>query len=305
MKVECPNCGLTGQVSDVNIPPEGRNMECPRCKAMFFVEKSAPNNWADTLTDCPRCGYATYSGDRFDICPGCGLVVRDYNAQRKERGAVRTAPKQASPSAGQAALDGERIRQDLERLRQEEEKKQRMHAAGEAVPLPDEQPVPESVHVPAPVRYLGWAFVSVGFLMAVWGGKEFNDYLTLPPPPAASPDFVEPPGAVRLFVEHGFLPTLRMLLGGYTVVAGSQFLKLRSWARKGTEAAVWGGVVYVFGWQLIKLVEWLRISSDSASFLYYFAGIADALLMTVVWSVPLLAAVWYIRGDDIGEAFEE
>ncbi len=56
MKIICPDCGLSGQVSDANIPDEGRNMVCPRCKSMFPVQRTAPANWADSLTDCPECG---------------------------------------------------------------------------------------------------------------------------------------------------------------------------------------------------------------------------------------------------------
>ncbi|HEY6871184.1 MAG TPA: zinc-ribbon domain-containing protein [Geobacteraceae bacterium] len=306
MKIECPNCKLTGQVSDLSVPAEGRYMDCPRCKNSFFVNKIAPASWADTLTDCPRCGYSTYSGDRFDICPGCGLVAKDHSAQRGEQSAGRTAPQQGGAAAGgKAEIDVERMRQDLERVQREEEKKRRLHGAGEGVPMPDEQPVPESAAVPPPVRYLGWAFVTAGLLMVVWGGKEFLEYRGLAAAPAAPSEFAEPPGPARLYLGHGLLPTLQVLLGIYTVAAGSQFLKLRPWARKGVEAAAWGGIVHVAGRQLAKLIEWLRISSDSASFLYYFSGIADALLMTAIWSVPLLAAVWYLRGDDIGEAFEE
>lgn len=305
MKIECPNCSLTGQVSDINIPPEGRSMDCPRCKTTFFVGKSAPASWADTLTDCPRCGYSTYDGQRFDICPSCGLVARDHNAQLKAQGAGRTAPRQAGPSDRTAAVDGERMRQDLERLQREEEEKHRLRSAGDAMPPADEQPVPGSVVVPAPVRYLGWAFTAFGLVMVVWGGKEFFDYRKLAPVLVAASEFAEPPGPVRLYLGYGLVPTLQVLVGIYAVVAASQFLKMRSWARKGVEAAAWSGIVYGVGRQLAKLIEWLRISSDDASFLYYFAGIGDALLMTAIWSVPLLAAVWYLRGDDIGEAFEE
>ena len=300
MKIECPNCKLSGQVSDVNIPPEGRAMECPRCKQSFTVKRSAPANWAETLTDCPRCGYSTYSGERFDICPSCGLAARDRGA--RETG--RTKGLEAGRPTERPAADGERMRQDLERLVREEENRRRQYA-GEAAPPPDEQTVPESVVAPAPVRYLGWGFVALGILLAAWGVKDFSDYRALAGAPAASSGLAEPSGPVRLYLGHGLLPTLQVLLGVYAVAAGSQFLKMRQWSRRGVEAAAWSGIAYAAVRELAKLVEWLRISSDSASFLYYFAGIADALLMTAIWTLPLLAAIWYLRGDAIGEAFEE
>ncbi|TLN00954.1 hypothetical protein FDZ73_17725, partial [bacterium] len=32
MKIECPSCHLTGNINSVDVPAEGRNFECPRCK---------------------------------------------------------------------------------------------------------------------------------------------------------------------------------------------------------------------------------------------------------------------------------
>lgn len=306
MQIECPNCKLSGQVSDINIPPEGRSMECPRCKQSFIVTKRAPANWADTLTDCPRCGYAAHSGERFDICPSCGLTTKERSVQPGKAGADRKgSPGAGRPDSRSAVADSEMVRQDLERLLREEEKKRRLHATGEAAPMPDEQPVPESVVVPAPVRYLGWGVVAVGILLAVWGGKDFYDYRVLARAPAVATELAEPPGPVRLYLGRGLLPTLQVLLGVYAVAAGSQFLKMRPWSRKGVEAAAWGSIVYAAVCQLAKLIDWLRISSDGASFVYYFAGFGDALLMTAIWSLPLLAVIWYLRGDTIGDAFEE
>ena len=110
MKIECPHCRLTGQVSDASVPAEGRHMECPRCKKAFFVEKSVTASWADTLTDCPHCGYSNFSGERFDICPTCGLVAKDYSEQRNQQGGGRPAPRKAERPAD---LPGEQLGQPL------------------------------------------------------------------------------------------------------------------------------------------------------------------------------------------------
>src|SRR6266567_4649118 len=215
MKIECPHCRLTGQVSDASVPAEGRHMECPRCKKAFFVEKSVTASWADTLTDCPHCGYSNFSGERFDICPTCGLVA------------------------------------------------------------------------------------------LVWGIIGFCGYWKLTPAQAVVSEFEEPPGPVALYLTRGLLPTLQVLLGLYAAAAGSQFLQLRPWARKGVEVAAWGGIAFAVGCEVADLTAWIRRSSGSASFSYYLVGVADTLLMAAIWSAPLVVTILYLRGDTIGEAFEE
>jgi predicted Zn finger-like uncharacterized protein len=307
MKIECPHCRLAGQVSDASVPAEGRHMECPRCKTSFFVEKIVTASWADTLTDCPQCGYSNFSGERFDICPSCGLVAKDHAAQRSRQGGGRPVAGKAERPAGkpEAAVDSERLRQDLERLQRAEEQKHRLADVDAPVLPPGEPPVPEVLAVPAPVRYLGWAFVGAGLLALAWGFIGFAGYWKLTPAQAVASEYDEPPGRGMLYLTHGLLPTLQMLLGLCAAAAGSQFLKLRPWARKGAEAAVWGGIAYAAGCEVANLVAWVRRSSSSPSFAYYLAGVADALLMTAIWCAPLVVTILYLRGDTISEAFEE
>ena len=108
-----------------------------------------------------------------------------------------------------------------------------------------------------------------------------------------------------LYLQHGLLPSLQVLLGLYSAAAGHQFTMRRPWTKKGVEGAVWGGIVCVVGAEISGLVSWFRRSSDAASFRYYLVGIGDTLLMTALWSAPLCATVWFLRGDYVGEAFEE
>ena len=297
MKIECPDCKLTGEVSDVNIPAEGRNMECPRCKGTFYVKKTAPSSWTDTLTDCPECGFSTFSGERFDICPQCGLVAKDAKAKPRQRPRPGVAKEPAS-------LDPEAMRQELERLERVEMKKQRRLSGSDALLLPEEQQVPESVTVPAPVQYVGWGVVLAGLIVLVWGAKDFYEYRQYLAALAASEPEVASSGFV-LYLQHGLLPSLQVLLGVYSVAAGHHFTMLRSWARKGVEGAVWGGIACVVVVEISGLIAWFRRSSDSASFLYYLVGIGDTLLMSALWLAPLGVLVLFLRGELICDAFDD
>jgi len=304
MKIECPNCKLTGQTSDVNIPPEGRYMDCPRCKTNFFIQKTAVANWADTLTDCPECGYSSFSAERFDICPHCGLVAKTYNEQHKQQ----PGKKAALPAEEPVVVDRERMRQELERLEREETKKRRLRAESAAAPLPaampPEEPLQEELVVPAPVRYLGWGFVVAGLIVLVYGIKGWYGYWIVTPEQAVTTQFEDIPGPFKLFMTFGFPPMVQILLGICAVVTASQFLKMRPGARKWLETAAWGGIVYVIGNETANLVAAIRRSSSEASFFYYLVEAVGFVMMSTLWSAPLVAAIWYMRTDVIMDEFE-
>lgn len=299
MRIDCPNCKLSGQISDIKIAPEGQYIDCPRCKSSFFVQKSTPSRTADTLTDCPECGYSTFTDDRFDICPQCGLIAKTYNKLYKKPEKRR---KEVLTDNGPVTVDQERVRQDLERLRREEENKRNQYAGQELILPPIEQQ-PEALIIPDPVRYLSWAFIAVGVLVLLSGCKGFIEYWNFTPedPITLLPE--DRPGSIKLFFVHGLLPTLRLLLGVYMAAVGAQFLKMRTWAKKGAESAAWSGIAYVVISEAYELAGWIHRSSSSGSFLYYFLGIIDTLLMMSLWSAPLLAAIWYIRRESFDEAF--
>jgi predicted Zn finger-like uncharacterized protein len=302
MKITCPECGLSGQVSDANIPEVGRNMVCPRCKSTFPVQRTAPVDWADSMSDCPDCGYSSFTGERFDICPKCGLVAREHN----ERTRQRPLPLQSGAApVEQGGEERDYVRRELERLERDEKLRERQRAENLGVPLRDEVEAPPAPRIPDVVKYTGWACILAGLVLIASSCHGFYAYHMFVP---AEPDVIlneEPPGAFTVYCSHGLSPTLQALLGVYTVVAGVMFLKMRSLSRKLIEAAVWGGITCVVGFQIADLVGWFRRSSGVPSFFYYFTGIMNALLMTAVWSAPLFAALWFLQGEAIDKAFEE
>jgi predicted Zn finger-like uncharacterized protein len=302
MKIECPNCKLTGQVSDANIPPEGRGMECPRCKTSFFVEKTAPLNWADTVTDCPECGYSTFTAERFDICPTCGLVIKEYRERKN-----RQAPGRTANSHGEepAVMNREQMRKDLERLERENQRRRQQRAESLSAPLLREAPVPEIIVAPAPVKYLGWLFVLVALGLLTYGGKGVYDYLQMTPAQAVTTRYEDTPTTLGLYLRFGLAPILMVIMGVYFMVAGSQFLRMRPWARKAMEAASWLGIVFFTGRELAGLVVAFRRASTNAANLYYLVEFAGFVLMTACWIVPLAVAIWYLRRDLFRNIFEE
>jgi len=304
MKIECPNCKLSGQVSDINIPPEGRHMDCPRCKTNFFIQKKGGASWADTLNECPQCGYSTYSAERFDICPQCGLDAKAWNQQQRKQPPPRNA---GLPAEAPVAVDRETMRQELERLERKEAEKRRQRAESAAAPvLPSqlEEAVPTATIAPPPVRYLGWGFAAAAVVVVAFGFKGWAGYATLDPAQVAG-RYEDPPGALALFASHGLQPLVQMLLGLFVLTAAYRFLQMRPGARRLLEGAAWCGVAFVVVSEAFNMFGWIRRSSGDASLMYYLVGLSDAMLMAALWSAPLLAAIWYLRKDVIRDEFPE
>jgi hypothetical protein len=278
-------------------------MVCPRCKSTFPVQRTAPANWADSLTDCPDCGYSSFTAERFDVCPKCGLVGRDYH----ERIRQRPLPRQSgSTSPAQGGEGGDFIRRELERLERDEKNRERQRAESLGVPLRDELEAPPAPPtVPDVVKYSAGVCILAGLVLIASGCYGLYSYHMFVP---AEPDAIlneEPPGAFMVYCAQGLSPTLQALLGVYAVIAGVMFLKMHPRSRKVIEAAAWGGLAYAVGAQIADLAGWFRRSSGVPSFFYYFTGIMNALLMSAIWSAPLLAALWFLRGEAIDKAFEE
>ncbi len=51
MRVQCPKCGVGGNIPNDKIPLDGRNIVCPKCKNSFFVKKPVAEAPASTEPD--------------------------------------------------------------------------------------------------------------------------------------------------------------------------------------------------------------------------------------------------------------
>ncbi|KAF0216827.1 MAG: Zinc finger-domain-containing [Geobacteraceae bacterium] len=304
MNIQCPNCKITGQISDAKIPPEGLFMNCPKCKTGFEVRKTAASNWQETMSDCPVCQYSTFSDERFDICPNCGLVIKDYMQQQREkrgRGEKPLAERKAPPEERKVDQARERLRLEEELRRFEEEQRARrtytiqdtMNAAAEEVPA-------VAAEIPLPVKVLGWLSITVAALLIILGGKGLDAYSAWTPPEDVYLE--EPPSKLAVFFTYGLLPGVQLCLGLFALVFAGQYLKLRSWARDCLEKTFWAGLAVAFIYEITMLVIFVRKSSSGAGFGYYAVGVMDMLLMLVLWSAPVLVAIRFLReqkGSDI------
>lgn len=286
MKIQCPNCKITGQISDAKVPAEGIMMNCPKCKTPFRVKRDAASGWqsGDCMSICPGCHYSTFSDETFDICPKCGLVAREYNAKLRDK-----------------SQREERVREE-ERLRLEEEKAFRKYGIIEDVPKARAE-APAVADIPLAIQFAGWTVVAVALLLLIFGCKGLYAFYAVSSMEAADPATLEEPRTTAaLFFEFGLLPAFQTVFGAVALVVGSQFLKLRAWARNALEWAAWVGLVFMGGYELFNLVAWIRRSSSSPTISYYAIGILSALGMLAVWIAPLLFLIRFLRGSTVKKA---
>ncbi|GFE57925.1 zinc-ribbon domain-containing protein [Geobacter sp. AOG1] len=310
MKIQCPHCQLSGQISDLNVPPEGMNMDCPRCKTSFFVKKEATTSWKDTATECPACRFSTFSEERFDICPTCGLVIKDYNEKKGKGGLAPARSASSKPPRQHEALAPTEIRrraeEDLRRL--EEKNAGRSYGGSEAMPVSPPEPAAAARLLPAiplPVQLVGWVVIVVALTVMVYSLLGISSYYEKLREVAGDQFLAEEYAALHSVWGGVVFPVVQILFGAVTICVAACFLRLLPWARRGLEICAWGWLAYVAGDQLVSLVNWVQRSSSDATILYYFIGVMSMLVMLALWSVPFLAAIWFLRGDLVGDLFEE
>jgi predicted Zn finger-like uncharacterized protein len=283
MRIECPECHLAGKVNELEIPPEGRLVNCPRCKNTFHIDKPAVAAWSpDMMNVCPVCQYSTFGTEMFAVCPQCGLVGSEYQEKLRKKQELEHAQQQA---------------------RHDEELLLRSMRNPDLPQASDAEA--ERSATPLPVRYTGWACTTLGGALLCYGLYGLASYYGTDWQTALSEGRLEPLSKTEVFFRLGFLPWLFTLYSAVFLTIASQFLLLRDRARKDMERTAWAGVALCVVYETAEFISWIRISSSSPSFSYCAVGIMSSLLMTVLWSVPFLALLWFLQSETIVREFTE
>ena len=280
MKIECPSCHLSGNINAQDIPHEGRNVNCPRCKASFRVEGTKAADEAQyQMSMCPECQYSTYSEETFSVCPRCGLSGKGFQERRRRE------------------QEAERLQADLESLQQS--------YRNPDLVKPEEENQEAPTVIPQPVRLTGWACIAVGLALFVYGTYGLADYYGKDWRAILSEPLLEPLSRTAVFFRLGFIPWLITLFGTGLMVVASQFLRLRPWAHRGMVTCAWCGLAVIVIREAVGYIEWVRISSGNLSLSYHAVGIMTALLMIVLWSIPVFALHWVLEQDWVTGEFPE
>lgn len=302
MKIECPSCHLTGNVNSEDVPVEGRNFECPRCKDSFFVAKQAPDTESKRLMSmCPDCQYSTFTDEMFAVCPECGTDGRDYQKTPPRKSAGKPSQRNPLPKAVEkpdSPIDQVQIQNDFERLTRS---RRNPYFVKEAAP----EEVAKKPVLPLPVRITGWTAAGAGGVLLCSGlagllnyyGKDWQALLSVP--------FLEPVSKTSIFFKYGFFPWLRTLTGLGVIFAGIRFLALKPGIPKILAALCWASCGLILIQEAVEIVKRFLITSGTPSAIFYVDCIISYLIKVSLWSIPFLAAIWLLRRDEVIQEYPE
>ena len=287
MRIECPHCKASGTINDLEIPEEGRYLNCPRCKESFQVKKPRRQMTSAYATNtCPACGYSTCCEEVFDQCPQCGLVVKALMEQkfaqqaqhREQQANLSQAP--AMPLVAPLPTGGSMyLRSDPDPV----EKKPMLSLASFANGFD-------------PVAAVGWGAVLVAVVLLAIGLKGVLHYHGTDIQAQLSEQSLEPVSAWQVFGGYGFWPWVATLFAGALLVAAFGFLQRQAWGLQAMEGVVLAAVVLAPLYELTGYVVWI-VKSIAPPWWAYLVELLSVLLISSLCVVPLLLVLQYLRGD--------
>jgi len=170
---------------------------------------------------------------------------------------------------------------------------------------------------PASVKVIGWLFIAVAGIMIISGTMAYmvqnsmkQTAGTFPPPTADMPGSFQ--FMAILFRHVGLLAAVQVAFGVVVIFAGTQFLKLRPWARTALEVVSWLGLVYVLGFGTFMVVSWVGMSNrmpvassaQGAPPMFGIMGLVTGVVVIAVWTVPIVLIIKILRGPKIRDAFK-
>lgn len=279
MKIECPTCRLTGSMHEVDIPPEGRYFDCPRCKNGFHIAKPAPSASSGKLMNsCPVCQYSTFTDEMFSSCPKCGATAQSYQEILKKR-------------------------EEQERMLHDEELLNRSLRNPNLILAPVGNPEQVKPKTPKPIMIISWASIAAAAIILSYSIKGLSNYYGQDWQAILSVPFLEPVSKVRIFFSLGLLPWLQTLFSAALLAVASQFLMLRPGAPRAMEICAWCGVALAVVHETAGFIKYIGISSSSPSFTYCAVGAITSLFMTALLSIPFLVLLWHLRKESITKEF--
>jgi len=165
------------------------------------------------------------------------------------------------------------------------------------------------------ITVIGWIFLVSSILMIFSGGLGFIAFsfmkqLAEEMPPLSD----ELPNQFQImriiFQNFGIIALLQVALATFVLMASIHFLQLRKWARNALEIITWLGLFYIVGFGIFWVVSWITITSSfpvsevpsGPPPMFNIIGAVMGCVVTVVWVVPLIIIIIFLRGKTIKDA---
>ena len=272
MKIECPTCRLTGKINELELPAQGRELACPRCKASFHVARPPAAENAPLMNSCPSCQYATFTDEMFAVCPKCGMTVEDFQSLSRKKRERELA---------------ERDREALNRSFRNPDLLVAPPAEGSAAP----PRVAQAVEVTA------WLCIAVGGALLCFGLTGLANYYQKDWQAVLSEPVLEPVSKLFVFFSLGLIPWLTTLFSLHFVWAAHRFSKLVGGSLERLRESAWGGVALVVIYEAVAFVNWARVSSSTPTLSFYAVGVLSSLFMIALLGAPFYLLLWQLKSD--------
>jgi hypothetical protein len=162
---------------------------------------------------------------------------------------------------------------------------------------------------PTCVTVIGWFWIIIGVLMAfsgLMGALAFTSMSQIPHShiKTHSTEFFQ--SGVFSFVFHHLVifAILQVCIAILSIIAGINFLRLRAWARATLEILSWLGLTFTVSFGVFWLFD-CRIPSENISFISNIFGVGLGIFMLVIYSVPLVVIIKFLRGMTVRTAIQE
>jgi hypothetical protein len=168
---------------------------------------------------------------------------------------------------------------------------------------------------PTSITVIGWIFLVGSILMIFSSGLGFIAFSfmkqmaeEMPPIPEELPNQFQ---ILRIiFQNFGILALSQVALAIFVLMASIHFLHLRKWARTALEIITWSALFYVVGFGIFWVASWITITSSSPVSeapsgpppMFNIIGAVMGCVVTVVWAVPLIIIIFFLRGKTIKDA---
>lgn len=158
---------------------------------------------------------------------------------------------------------------------------------------------------PTSVTVIGWIFIAITILMVLTGAMGFMAFRLLQQKEVLMTK--DTPILFKLIFQYSYiLAFLQIIFAIFVMIASIQFLKLRPWARTALEIISWLSLVYVIIVSIFCVVKTGMILSspgaESTSCMFNILGVVAVILVTIVWAIPLIVIIKFLRGTTIKEA---
>jgi hypothetical protein len=168
---------------------------------------------------------------------------------------------------------------------------------------------------PTSVTVIGWIFIVVSGLMLLSGAMGLVSFSLMKKMSGGEfPPMVEGmPGAFKasafMFKHFGLIAFLQILFAGFSLFAGIQFLRLRSWARTALEVIAWLGLTYIIGFGIFWIISWVSITSAipaegaaAPPAAFNIIGAIMGAVVIAIFAVPAIVIIIFLRKPEVRRA---